>query len=445
MKILRGVSGNILTSFSGGIRKLLYVVQLGGYGRFYNWFCTQPQPRPGNGYLYNAYSVWDSRNISASNAHVPSYAEWNALIAYVGGESVACGKLKQSGFTHWSSDNTGTNDYLFNAFGSGVRNYGGSNIFQNIKNECYFWTTADYFTDHSMGIAAQLRSSTPTIWINFLVSNIGASIRLIVDSPIEIVDNSAIYVGNDLRRYKCCLINGVWYTAENLAETQYRNGDLISKVTDNTAWAALTTGAMCAYDNDEANAFETASIAPAGWHVPDYNNDVYALDSFLGGINISAKLMEVGLLHWDTNIYGTNESGFSSVGNGMRLSDGLFQYFKYIGGFLLKESETPGYNVYVVIQDGLSFMGFAPVDGMGMAIRLVKDDPSTWTTGDTLTDIDGNIYPTVKIGDQVWTTKNWKCTKFNDGTPIPLVEDNTEWSLLGTPGQCIYENNLSNL
>ena len=61
-----------------------------------------------------------------------------------------------------------------------------------------------------------------------------------------------------------------------------------------------------------------------------------------------------------------------------------------------------------------------------------------------LTDIDGNIYNSVTIGTQVWMVENLKTTKYNDGTSIPLVSDNTAWYDLTTPGYCFYNNDAAN-
>lgn len=61
------------------------------------------------------------------------------------------------------------------------------------------------------------------------------------------------YVGNDSKVYRTICIGNIEWLADNLAETKCRNGDLIPEVTDNAAWAALTTGALCAYNNDWNN------------------------------------------------------------------------------------------------------------------------------------------------------------------------------------------------
>jgi uncharacterized protein (TIGR02145 family) len=61
----------------------------------------------------------------------------------------------------------------------------------------------------------------------------------------------------------------------------------------------------------------------------------------------------------------------------------------------------------------------------------------------TVTDIDGNVYKTVKIGNQWWMAENLKTTKYNDGTSIPLVINNTAWVNKATSGYCWYYNDTS--
>lgn len=64
-------------------------------------------------------------------------------------------------------------------------------------------------------------------------------------------------------------------------------------------------------------------------------------------------------------------------------------------------------------------------------------------SGTTVTDADGNIYQTITIGTQEWLAENLKTTKYNDGTPIPLVTEDEPWSSTNTPAYCWYENDQS--
>ncbi|MBN2412461.1 fibrobacter succinogenes major paralogous domain-containing protein [candidate division KSB1 bacterium] len=58
----------------------------------------------------------------------------------------------------------------------------------------------------------------------------------------------------------------------------------------------------------------------------------------------------------------------------------------------------------------------------------------------TLTDIDGNVYKTVRIGEQWWTAENLKVTHYRNGDAIPKVTDSTEWINLTTGAFCYYDN-----
>jgi uncharacterized protein (TIGR02145 family) len=60
-----------------------------------------------------------------------------------------------------------------------------------------------------------------------------------------------------------------------------------------------------------------------------------------------------------------------------------------------------------------------------------------------LTDTDGNEYATTTIGTQVWMTEPLRTTKYNDGSPIPLVTDSLEWVNLESPGYCWYRNDAA--
>jgi len=139
--------------------------------------------------------------------------------------------------------------------------------------------------------------------------------------------------------YTSVTIGTQTWMVENLKTTHYRNGDAITNVIDNTAWAGLSTGAWCDYSNAAANgikyghlynwyaANDSRNIAPIGWHVPT-DAEWATLITYLGGESVAGgKLKETGTFNWASpNTAATNSFGFSALPGGDRNDwDGTFE------------------------------------------------------------------------------------------------------------------------
>jgi|GEM_PF-2980762 len=59
--------------------------------------------------------------------------------------------------------------------------------------------------------------------------------------------------------------------------------------------------------------------------------------------------------------------------------------------------------------------------------------------GDVIRDIDGNLYRTVQIGEQVWMAENLKVTHYRDSTSITYVSSDNDWRYLTSEAYCLYE------
>ena len=89
------------------------------------------------GGLYNWSMIGD---IETANPgwHVPTQTDWQTLATYLGGLSVAGGKMKEVGLTHWNTPNAGaTNSSNFTGLPGGY--YGTS--YNTIGNNGYFWSS----------------------------------------------------------------------------------------------------------------------------------------------------------------------------------------------------------------------------------------------------------------------------------------------------------------
>ena len=119
------------------------------YGKLYNWYAVS---KTSNG----------NKNVCPTGWHVPTDDEWFYLTEYLGGSSVAGGKLKEVGTTSWNSPNTdATNTSLFSALPGGVRyGYGDYN---DIGKHGNWWSSSE--------------SNTNSAWDRYLYNGIGSARR----------------------------------------------------------------------------------------------------------------------------------------------------------------------------------------------------------------------------------------------------------------------------
>ncbi len=74
----------------------------------------------------------------------------------------------------------------------------------------------------------------------------------------------------------------------------------------------------------------------------------------------------------------------------------------------------------------------------------VRFKVKAWKDDSTVTDIDGNVYKTVKIGNQVWMKENLKVSQYQNGDPIPTNLSNHKWGKTTSGAFAIYENDEAN-
>ena len=117
--------------------------------------------------------------------------------------------------------------------------------------------------------------------------------------------------------------------AENLKTSKYRDGKIISKITDPALWNTFSSGAYCSYTNSTPDSIsygnlynwnavnDTRYLAPTGWHIPT-KADLQTLINYLGGQSVAGdKLKETGNTHWSGNYaLATNSSGFTGLPGG---------------------------------------------------------------------------------------------------------------------------------
>ena len=260
--------------------------------------------------------------------------------------------------------------------------------------------------------------------------------------------------------------NQVWM-AENLRTTRYADGRKIplgTTTSDDVAyryypnnnsanvstygylynWAAVMKGAS----SSSANPSGVQGICPDGWHVPsdaewtELTNYVKSQSQYVCGSSTSniakALASEEG---WNSSpnycAVGNNPDANNATGFSARPAGYYYGNYFNFGYYAFFWSATRD-NSYFAYCRNLSYDGAYvgrnnDVKSFGYSVRCVRNEEGSGSEGGgdnedgqpcpgapTVTDINGNVYRIVKLGNQVWMAENLRTTRYADGTPIPL-------------------------
>lgn len=182
----------------------------------------------------------------------------------------------------------------------------------------------------------------------------------------------------------------------------------------------------------------------------DWGNGPYFLSVTVDGINLGAnQLLSVP--------YALHAKVADTIKGGINETDPDFNAWDKSTGIVITESQISNLQGYLTVESDPVFSEseasritsehFNNIQNLG-GINTGDQDLSGYASIESLNelkaqvemiqielgfivkDIEGNVYPTVKIGDQVWMATNLRSTKYSDGTSIPQVEPRIPWDNL---------------
>ncbi len=195
--------------------------------------------------------------------------------------------------------------------------------------------------------------------------------------------------------YHTITIGTQTWLVENLKTTKYNDGTSISYVTEQTAWANLTIGAYCWYNNDATSykntygalynwyAVNTGKLAPIGWHVPT-SAEMYILTNYLSsnvGYSITVTKAMASKSNWKTstttNAIGNNpslnnSSGFTAQPGGWRNDNGFYGLSSNSNWWSSSSTASSGLQGFLDYSNQSTYTTWS-IKPYGLSVRCVMD------------------------------------------------------------------------
>ena len=364
------------------------------------------------GRLYNWYALTDSRELAPAGWHVPSDEEWKQLEIYLGmiqsdanaryswrGTDQG-GQLKESGTVHWNSPNLGaSNSSGFTALPAGSKTANGTgSTYGGLGQFTEFWSTTEY--GGSWAFYRELHTEAAQIYRMPFSKSLFLSIRCIKGEIHGVVK---IETSPDS-------LNAPWW------------------LSGPDGFAAGGTGDSTLTGLDPGN-YSLTWQNVSGWDTPTGSSQYLTVGDT---VTFEGEYIEqVGVIVIDSspdslnapwNLSGPNGYTFDGAGDTLLIGRTLGQY-TIVWGRVSGWTTPPYVMMTLEANDTLIF-----------SCAYVEDST------DTITDIDGNIYLTIKIGSQWWMAENLAVTHYRNGDSITDVTDYGTWAGLVTGACCNFAN-----
>jgi uncharacterized protein (TIGR02145 family) len=142
-----------------------------------------------------------------------------------------------------------------------------------------------------------------------------------------------------------------------------------------------------------------------------------------------------------------NSTGLGLLPNGYRISSAfqkkLDSGYYWEGNKMVSTWRGIGIAYYWNTSDTVVIQ--TPYGWPGLSVRCMRDNDTGWVEGQTVKDYDGNVYDTVKIGNQIWMKQNLAVIHFKDGSLIPEITGGAAWEAATGAALCAYNNNWSDV
>jgi len=410
--------------------------------------------------VYGGLYQWDemmqyntaegSQGICPPGWHIPKMSDWMTLKSFLGGAIVAGGKMKEEGTAHWNLPNTdGTNSSGFSGLPAGFCDNGS---FTGAGNYAYFWLSMLH-NDPSAAWYFNLFYNSAEVIRDIYYRSGGFSVRCIHDDtypitrPIISVDTNVSASLNSAYIFANAIYDGgapvtargiCWNTTGNPTVYDYKTvegtatGYFFSHLTNLSpetqyyAKAYATNIAGTSY-SEEITFFTTSVSLPS-----------------VGTRNITKKTpgsaQTGGEVYYDGGGQVTDRGVCWSTSANPTISDNYTSSGSGIGSFVIKIDGLEPNTTYYVRAFATNSAGTA-YGGQFQFKTLIGGAPCPGAA--TITDIDGNIYHTVLIGNQCWMAENLNTTKYRNGTGISHPgTNNTQWQNNTTGAYAYYNQDL---